>query len=75
VAQRAPWSREFVEQVNAGLTANVNDIEEFSEVVVKIIDNQEVYNQFSRNAISAAKTRFNTETMINGYLEVYEKLM
>uniref|UniRef100_A0A7J3YUB0 Glycosyltransferase n=1 Tax=Ignisphaera aggregans TaxID=334771 RepID=A0A7J3YUB0_9CREN len=77
VAHKAPWSEEFIESFNIGVTVDVSDIDKFSNTLLTVAS-EEWYKkmlsnlQRSREVLSST---FSSETMVNRYINLYYSIL
>jgi glycosyltransferase involved in cell wall biosynthesis len=77
IAHKAPWSEEFVESFNLGLTVDVLNLEKFAETLSDLA-NEKNYEgiveriQSQKNKLTAT---FSSERMAKDYIELYKKLV
>jgi glycosyltransferase involved in cell wall biosynthesis len=72
VAHRAPYSRELVEEMGAGLTVNTFDEEKFSKALLALLTDGDLYKRFSSKAHKVAEEVFDVRITADKYIEVYE---
>jgi glycosyltransferase involved in cell wall biosynthesis len=72
IAHRAPYSRELVEEMGAGLTVNTFDEEEFSKALLALLTDGDLYKRFSSKAHKVAEEVFDVRVTADKYIEVYE---
>lgn len=59
----------------SGLNVQPKDSKALAEAIMKITDNREVYQKYSRNAADRYKNLFTKETMVSRCIEIYQNLM
>ncbi|MEM7162795.1 MAG: N-acetyl-alpha-D-glucosaminyl L-malate synthase BshA [Bacteroidota bacterium] len=57
----------------SGFTSGIGDIEEMTEHALHILSNEEVHNQFKRNAYAIAKS-FDIDEIVPQYLSLYQEV-
>ena len=72
IAHRAPYSRELVEEMGAGLTANTFDEEKFSKALLALLTDRDLYKRFSSKARKVAVEVFDVRVTADKYIKVYE---
>jgi glycosyltransferase involved in cell wall biosynthesis len=72
IAHRAPYSRELVEEMGAGLTVNTFDEEEFSKALLALLTDSDLYKRFSSKARKVAEEVFDVRVTADKYVKVYE---
>jgi glycosyltransferase involved in cell wall biosynthesis len=72
IAHRAPYSRELVEEMGAGLTVNTFDEEKFSKALLALLTDSDLYKRFSSKARKVAEEVFDVRVTADKYVKVYE---
>ncbi|WP_313260731.1 glycosyltransferase [Sphingobacterium sp.] len=71
IATDVPGLKDVVK--GAGLLFNYQDVNGFSELILKLKDNHSYYNEVSASCFNRAQN-FDIKKMIYGYIELYKKL-
>jgi glycosyltransferase involved in cell wall biosynthesis len=77
IAHKAPWSEEFVEGFNLGVTVDTMNLGKFAETLLDLA-NEENYEKFIeriQNQKIILITTFSSERMVKDYIEFYKKLV
>lgn len=72
VASNVGGIREIVQNNINGFTVE-NNAQIFADKIQYILDNKNVYNKFSQNALALFNDNLTVEKMVQGYLEIYRK--
>jgi glycosyltransferase involved in cell wall biosynthesis len=72
IAHRAPYSRELVEEMGAGLIVNTFDEEKFSKALLALLTDSDLYKRFSSKARKVAEEVFDVRVTADKYIKVYE---
>jgi len=66
---------EVIENGQTGYICEVRDIEKISFMSLKILQDDELHEQFSKAGIKRAQTQFSSEQILNQYEDIYYQLM
>jgi glycosyltransferase involved in cell wall biosynthesis len=69
------FCKEVVEKENCGIVVNPLDTNEIAEAIKKIINNPPLAKQMSKNAIKAAKEKYNWQSQEKELISLYKKLL
>jgi glycosyltransferase involved in cell wall biosynthesis len=77
IAHKAPWSEEFVESFNLGLTVDVLNLEKFAETLSDLANEKNYEGVVKRMWSQKNKlvATFSSERMAKDYIELYKKLV
>jgi len=75
VAHKAPYSKELVDEVGAGLVVNTFIEETFSDALLALLVDNNLYKKLSSRAYEVAGSLFNIHTTAKKYVEVYESVV
>jgi len=75
VAHKAPYSKELVDKVGAGLVVNTFIEEIFSDALLALLVDNNLYKKLSSRAYEVAGRLFNIHTTAKKYVEVYESVV
>lgn len=59
----------------AGFLVDITSEKEVAQAILKILSTEETYNRFSQNAREEAFNKFNSETVVTAYEQVYSKVL
>jgi glycosyltransferase involved in cell wall biosynthesis len=74
IAHRAPYSKEFVEELGAGLTVDTFNEKAFSEALLTLLTDKSLYRKYSIKAQGVAEEIFDIDITASKYIKVYESL-
>jgi glycosyltransferase involved in cell wall biosynthesis len=74
VAHRAPYSKELVEELGAGLTVNTFDGKAFSEALLTLLTDRDLQRKLGFRAYEIAKNVFNIGITADKYFKLYTML-
>ena len=66
---------EVVEHGKTGFLHGVGDIEAMADSAIRLLENTELHQQFSRNARKVVIEKFSSKTHISHYLQYYERIL
>ncbi|WP_217585454.1 N-acetyl-alpha-D-glucosaminyl L-malate synthase BshA [Lentibacillus saliphilus] len=66
---------EVISQGETGFVVEVGDIHAAAHYAIELLSNDERLKQFSYNAVQHAKTQFNTEKILQQYMQVYKDVL
>ena len=64
---------EVVRMARAGFTVSATDPEEMTAAILRLADSEAERRQFSKSAEEAFHTRFTLNTMVDAYMDLYQK--
>jgi len=73
ISTKDTYAGELTERLQCGLVVDY-DVDAFRDAVVKLRDNPRLCEKFGRNALEAAKTKYNWSNMKNRLLKVYKSI-
>jgi len=74
ITHRSGYAYELVGETGAGLMINTLDEEEFSNAIINLLTDNNLYKKLSQRALEVSE-RFSVEEMVKGYLSVYRELV
>lgn len=74
IAHRAPYSKELVEELEAGLTVDTLNGKAFSEALLTLLTDKSLYRKYSIKAQEVAEEIFDIGITASKYIKVYESL-
>lgn len=75
VTTDVPGCREAIENGKTGFLAKVKDEHSLANAIEKLITNDELCLEFSRNARALAEQKFDIEQVVKTHMNIYENLM
>jgi glycosyltransferase involved in cell wall biosynthesis len=75
IAHKAPYSKELVERIEAGATVDTFNEKTFSEALLTLLTDENLYKKYSINAQKAAEEIFDINVSADKYIKVYESLI
>jgi len=75
IAHKAPYSKELVERIEAGVTVDTFNEKIFSETLLTLLTDENLYKKYSINAQKAAEEIFDINVSADKYIKVYESLI
>lgn len=75
VAYRHGGVTEMVKENYNGLFAEVNNIDDLSEKIQRLISNKKIIKNFGDNSIGIQKSKFSLESYVNNFTDIYCKLL
>ena len=73
IAHRAPYSKELVEDMGAGLTVNTFDARTLANAVIALLTDKNLYRRLSERALKVAEEYFDIDVVAKQYVKVYEE--
>jgi len=74
LAHKAPYSEEFVEKLNTGVTVNTRDVEKFASAILSMLYDEELIYRMIESLKSICKL-FNINEVVGKYMELYRRLI
>lgn len=75
VTTDVPGCREAIEDGKTGFLAKVKDEQNLADTIEKLISNDDLCIQFSKNARQLAEAKFDIKQVVNTHIHIYEKLV
>ena len=75
VTTDVPGCREAIENGKTGFLAQVKDEQSLANAIEKLISNDELCLEFSRNARALAEKKFDIKQVVKTHMNIYENLM
>jgi len=67
-----PPITQFVKPVNAGILVDPTNIQNISDAIIRLLTDIDTYNKMSKNALKAAKEKYNWKFEEKKYLKLFE---
>ncbi len=74
LAHKAPYSEEFVEKLNIGVTVNTRDVEKFASAMISMLYEEELMHKIARS-LKRIRKLFNINEVVRKYMELYRRLV
>ncbi|WP_069807901.1 glycosyltransferase [Vulcanisaeta thermophila] len=74
ITHKAPYAMELVAETGAGIMVNILNEREYAEAIIQLLTDKNLHNKLSQRALNIAP-KFSLESMINGYVKVYQEAM
>ncbi|MEM2614298.1 MAG: glycosyltransferase family 4 protein [Nitrososphaerota archaeon] len=74
LAHKAPYSEEFVEKLNTGITVNTRDVEKFASAIMSMLYDEKLMYRMTKSLKSIYKL-FNMDEVVGKYMELYQRLI
>lgn len=75
VTTDVPGCREAIENDKTGFLVKVKDAQSLADAIEKLINNDELCLEFSRNARVLAEQKFDIKQVVNTHIHIYEELI